>query len=153
MAEPAGYSRRRLLEMCGAAAFGLTLPDLLRGRAASAAPRADRTFGRARSVIVLFMSGGPSHPDTWDRKPDAAASLEGRSEFKPIKTNVPGIEIAEQFPRLARVADKYAIIRSLTPPGIDHSTSAYEMLTGRRHPQPGERREPGPDDFPHIGAV
>src|SRR5439155_11079560 len=129
MTEPVGYSRRRLLQMCGATALGLTLPDLLRLRAASAAPGADQTFGRARSVIMLFMSGGPAHQDTWDLKPEAPAEVRG--EFKPIKTNVPGIEICEHFPRLARVADRYAIIRSLTHPGIDHSTSAYEMLTGR----------------------
>lgn len=153
MPETRGYSRRRLLRMCAAGAFGLALPDILRLRAASADSLAarDRSFGRARSVIMLFMSGGPAHQDTWDLKPDAPAEVRG--PFKPIRTNVPGIEICEHFPRLARAADKYAIIRSLSHPGIDHSTSAYEMLTGRRHPNPGERREPGPDDFPHVGAV
>jgi len=154
--EARGYSRRRLLRMAGLGGFGLALPDLLRLRAASAASmpgngRPDGGFGRAKSVIMLFMSGGPAHQDTFDLKPDAPAEVRG--EFKPIKTNVPGIEICEHFPRLAQVADKYAILRAVTHPGIDHSTSAYEMLTGRRHPQPGERREPGPDDFPHIGAV
>ena len=100
---------------------------------------------------MLFMFGGPAHQDTWDLKPDAPA--EYRGEFKPIRTNVPGIEICEHFPHLAQVADKYCLLRALTHPGVDHSTSAYEMLTGHRHLQPGERRPPGPDDFPHIGSV
>src|SRR5687767_11981275 len=98
------FSRRRLLRMCGTSALGLTLPDLLRQREASAAGAFSRApgFGRARSVIMLFMSGGPAHQDTWDLKPDAPAEVRG--EFKPIRTNVPGIEICEHFPKLARVA-------------------------------------------------
>jgi hypothetical protein len=139
--------------MCAGGAFGLALPELLAARAAAASGSAPRSpgFGRARSVIMLFMTGGPAHQDTWDLKPNAPAEVRG--EFRPIRTNVPGLEICEHFPKLAQVADRYAVIRSLTHPGIDHSTSAYEVLTGRRHPKPGERREPGPDDFPHIGAV
>jgi hypothetical protein len=145
-------SRRELVRACGMGAVGLTLPDYLWLREASAqAPVQSRTFGKARSVLMLFMSGGPAHQDTWDLKPDAPAEIRG--EFQPIRTNVPGIEICEHFPNLAQVADKYAILRSVTHPGIDHSTSAYEMLTGHRHPEPGERRDPGPDDFPHVGAV
>ncbi|HEU4753041.1 MAG TPA: DUF1501 domain-containing protein, partial [Armatimonadota bacterium] len=132
-----GLSRRRLLQMCGAGTLGLALPELLYARAASASTGGGRTFGRAKSVIMLFMSGGPPHQDTFDLKPDAPAEVRG--EFKPIETNVSGIRISEHLPHMAKVADKYAIIRSLTHPGIDHSTSAYEMLTGRRHPNPGER--------------
>src|SRR5262245_12505886 len=146
-------TRRRLLRDIGLGAFGLGLPDLLRLRAAAAAagPPRERSFGQARSVVMLFMTGGPAHQDTWDLKPDAPA--EYRGEFRPIKTNVPGVEICEHFPLLSRVADHYALLRAVTHPGIDHSTSAYEMLTGHRHPNPGERRDPGPDDFPHLGAV
>jgi hypothetical protein len=136
--------------MCGAGAFGFSLAELFHLREAAAARR-ETGFGRARSVILLFMSGGPAHQDTFDLKPDAPADVRG--EFRPIETNVSGIRISEHLPHLARVADRYAILRSVTHPGIDHSTSAYEMLTGHRHPNPGERREPGPDDFPHLGAV
>ncbi|MFN3649065.1 MAG: DUF1501 domain-containing protein [Armatimonadota bacterium] len=146
-----GYSRRRLLQRGGIGALGLSLPELLRLRAASAAAGKSNGFGRARSVIMLFMTGGPPHQDTFDLKPDAPAEVRG--EFKPIETNVSGIRISEHYPRLAQVADRYAIVRSLSHPGIDHSTSAYEVLTGHRHPNPGERRDPGPDDFPHVGAV
>jgi hypothetical protein len=131
---------------------GLALPEFFRAKAAAAgvAPRS-KTFGKARSVVLLFMCGGPAHQDTFDMKPEAPADVRG--EFKPIETNVTGIRICEHYREMAKIADKYAIIRSVSHPGIDHSTSAYEMLTGRRHPNPGERRDPGPDDFPHLGAV
>jgi hypothetical protein len=145
-------SRRQILEMCGMGSVGLTLPEFFHAKAAAAGTAANsRTFGKARSVVLLFMCGGPAHQDTFDLKPDAPADVRG--EFKPVETNVSGIQICEHYREMAKIADKFAILRSVTHPGIDHSTSAYEMLTGRRHPNPGERRDPGPDDFPHLGAV
>lgn len=148
------FTRRHLLRGTALTACGLTTAELFRLRAAAAAAGPaglGAGFGRARSVLMLFMCGGPAHQDTWDLKPDAPAEVRG--EFRPIETSVPGIRISEHFPLLARQAHHYAIIRSFSHPGIDHSTSAYEVLTGHRHPLPGERRPPGPDDFPHLGAV
>src|SRR5262249_58911974 len=83
---------------------GRTLRALVQVERAAAAPAARR---RARSVIMLFLSGGPSHLDMWDLKPDAPEEIRGT--FSPIHTNVSGIDISEHMPRMARVADKYTI--------------------------------------------
>lgn len=80
-------------------------------RVAAGAPFAGMSASRRQSCIVLVLTGGPSHLDTWDMKPDAPSEIRG--PFRPIRTNVPGIEIAEIFPRMARHADKYALIRSV----------------------------------------
>src|ERR1019366_6709043 len=74
-------------------------------------PTASRSFGRAKSCILVYLFGGPSHIDIWDMKPAAPAEIRG--EFKPIATNVPGIQITEHLPRLARLANQYAVVRSL----------------------------------------
>ena len=103
-------SRRGVLQVGGLGALGFGLSDLLRAQAAQAAEpvpaAAPRAFGKANSVILIWLSGGPSHQDLWDIKPDAPAELRG--EFKPIKTNVPGIDVSELLPRVAKHADKYA---------------------------------------------
>ncbi len=96
------------------------------------------------SCIMLLLVGGPSQLDTWDMKPDAPAGIRG--PFRPIKTNVPGVEISEIFPRMARHADKYAIIRSLyhTAPAF-HDTGHQMMQTGRLFHDNVE--------YPHFGCV
>jgi Protein of unknown function (DUF1501) len=113
-----GPSRRDFLGVGSIAGLGLGLPGLL--RAASAAPPADPSFGRARRCILLFPFGGPSQLDTFDPKPDAPAGIRG--EFRPIATSVPGVQVSELFPRLARLADKYTIVRSVTHGDAVHST-------------------------------
>src|ERR671937_67763 len=85
---------------------------------------------KARACILLFMWGGPAQQDTWDPKPQAPA--EYRGEFKPIPTNVPGIQVCEHLPRLARHADKYTVVRSLTHRDTNHPSGCYWMFTG--HP-------------------
>ena len=92
--------RRDVLKAGSLGLLGLTLPDLLRGRA-TAQPQTirDSSFGRAKACILLFMWGGPAHQDTWDLKPHAPAEIRG--EFKPIATRVPGIDICEHFPQIA----------------------------------------------------
>src|SRR5262245_1924149 len=97
-------NRRELLRIGGTTLFGLTLPDLLRAQAAEGKSSA------AKQMLFIFLSGGPPHIDSFDMKPQAPAEIRG--EFKPIQTNVPGIQIAELMPRLAKHADKYTIIRS-----------------------------------------
>jgi hypothetical protein len=141
-----GLSRREFLRVGGLAVGGLTLPGLLRGRAAAASPAP-----RARACIQLFMWGGPSQLETFDLKPHAPDGVRG--EFRPADTNVPGIRICEHLPLLARTADRYAILRSVTHTGVNHGTSAYHMLTGRIHPTPGTLRHPAPDDHPHVGCA
>src|SRR5262245_45481408 len=102
-----GVRRRDFLKVGVLAGLNLTLPDYLR-RAAAGEVR----LAKGQSAIVIHLSGGPSHIDSFDLKPDAPE--EYRGEFKPIKTNVPGLEICEHLPRLARCADKFALIRNLT---------------------------------------
>src|SRR6185436_17274106 len=91
-----GWTRRELLRAGALGLFGLSVPGLLQGRAAAPTQGKTPSFGRAKSCILLFMWGGPAHQDTWDLKPDAP--LEIRGEFRPIATNVPGIQICEHFP-------------------------------------------------------
>jgi hypothetical protein len=116
-----GVSRRNALRIggftFGAAALGLA--DVFRTEAA-APPR------KHKSLINIFLGGGPPHQDTFDLKPDAPAEIRG--EFKPIKTNVPGIEICEVFPKLAQMMDKFAIVRSIVGAGGGHD--AYQCTTG-----------------------
>jgi hypothetical protein len=115
----------------------------------NAAARAS-SGGANRSCILIYLFGGPSHLDIWDLKSNAPPEIRG--EFKPIATNVPGIQITEHLPRLAGMADKYAIIRSLTHGDSAHGSAGHAMLTGR---SPKTRGEVAPtvDDFPHYGAV
>ena len=130
--------------------FGLGLGDLLGARAkaeeTAAAAGGSGTFGRAKACILLFMWGGPAQQDTWDLKPQAPAEIRG--EFKPIATNVPGIQICEHFPQLAQRTDKLAIVRSMTHGDVNHTTATHYLLTGQP-PSDGDLRA----DWPHIGAV
>lgn len=106
---------------------GLSLPALLQYQAEAAAPR---PAGKARSVIFLFLEGGPSTIDMWDLKPEAPAEIRG--PYKPIKTSVPGIEIGEHLPRCAAVAHRYAILRSHSHNDNGHSTGYHYVMTGYR---------------------
>jgi hypothetical protein len=142
-----GLTRREWLRAGGLALAGLSLPELLRSRVTAARPPRPK----ARSCIQLFMWGGPSQQETFDLKPDAPEGIRG--QFKPIATSVPGTHISEHLPRLARLANRYAILRSVTHTGVNHGTSAYHMLTGHIHFTPGTLRHPTPNDFPSIGCA
>ncbi len=151
-----GVDRRNFLRIGGLGAGGLLLPELLRQRA-SAAPTARPSadgFGRAKSCILLFMGGGPSQLATFDLKPDAPAEVRG--DFKPIATDVPGIQISDHLPLLSRQAHKYAVVRSVTDEyvGGAHGQSVYLALTGHRSPRvPGDDVRPSPEDYPCLGSV
>ena len=130
-----GWTRRDCLRFGLGGAMGLV------GAASAAradAPEAGRSFGRAKSCILVYLFGGPSHIDIWDMKPDAVPEIRG--EFKPIATNVPGVQITEHLPRLARLADQYAIIRSLAHGDNAHGSAGHTMLTGRRPRRPRRGR-------------
>ena len=88
----------------------------------------------ADSVILIWLGGGSTHLDTWDLKPNAPAEIRG--QFKPIKTNVSGIEICEHLPNMAKIADKYTIVRSMTSPEAAHERGTHYMMTGFE-PLPG----------------
>lgn len=118
-----GVGRRELLRAGAVGAIGLSLPQWLRLRAAGAVAPA-----RARSVIFLWLWGGPSHIDTLDMKP--GAPVEYRGPYRPVATSVPGVEICELLPQLARRAECYAILRSLHHGSNDHGIAGTIGLTG-----------------------
>ena len=148
-----GLARRDFLRVGALGGLGLTLPTLL--RAAASQETGPARFGQARRCILLFLTGGPPQLDTWDLKPDAP--LEYRGELRPIATNVPGIHISELLPRLARQADQYCIVRSVTHGDNIHTSAGYTMLTGVVHPQANGKSaddiRPGANDHPHIGSL
>src|ERR1051326_229447 len=122
---------------------GLWLANSLPLRAWAARSTSEQT-GKARSVIQIWLWGGPTHLDTFDPKPDAGSDYSG--EFgKPIETNVSGIRINELLPLLAKQADKYSIIRGMTHGNNGHETASYMVQTGRIA---GERTV-----YPCVGAV
>ena len=117
-----GLSRRDFFKVGALSVGGLTFADLLRVRAASS--QSAGTSGKA--IIMVYLNGGPSHMDLYDLKPDAP--VEYRGEFKPIQTNVPGMEISELLPMQAKIADKFAIIRNMKFQQEGHT--APELYTG-----------------------
>src|SRR5262245_59178746 len=129
-----GLSRRDLLQAGGLGMFGLSLPALLRGRAAAATgdPR-HPTFGKAKSCMIVFLNGGCSHHDTYDMKPAAPAEIRG--EFQPIATNLPGLDICEHLPHVARQMDKVLLCRSVTHRDNNHPSACYWMFTGHEYPR------------------
>jgi len=133
-----GIRRRDFLKVGALGAMGLTLADWLRMKAQGAVQE-----GKARSVIQLWMGGGPTHLDTFDPKPKAGEDYCGPYK-NPVQTNVPGIQLCETLPMLAKQADKFSIIRSMTHGNNGHETATYIMQTGTM-----------PSDlvYPSMGAV
>jgi hypothetical protein len=124
-----GITRRELLQVGFSGLLGIGLSSLLTRRALAAATARSR---RARSVVLVFLTGAPSHIDTFDMKPDAPAEVRG--EFKPIATKVPGIQVCEHLPRLAARTDRLAIVRSLSHRDYNHLTATHQLLTGNLMP-------------------
>jgi len=135
-----GLRRRDFLHAGALSTLGLTLPAFLSLKAQGA------TNDEAPDVncIMMMLVGGPSQLDTWDMKPNAPAEIRG--PHRPIKTNVPGIEISEIFPRMAKHADKFSLVRSMyhTAAGV-HDSGHQMMQTGRIFQ--------GGVEHPHIGCV
>ena len=155
-----GWSRREFLRIGGSAIMGISLPQILaleaKAKAEGIAPSSHSGFGKAKSVIWLFLQGGPSHIDIWDPKPDAPSNIRG--EFNPIRSNVPGIWLSEVMPKLAQQMDKATLIRSMsyTPAGLfNHTAAIYQMLTGETPDKvspSGQLEPPSPNDHPNCGA-
>ncbi|QJW98221.1 DUF1501 domain-containing protein [Frigoriglobus tundricola] len=131
-----GVSRRSFLKVGALGVGGLTLPQLLRAEAAGGKKS-------HKSVIMVYLSGGMAHQDTFDLKPNGPAELKG--EFKPIPTNVTGIQFGEHLPKLAQCADKLAVIRSLVGQRDEHSS--WQSMTGTT--MDAAKRE----NKPHFGSV
>lgn len=143
-----GLTRRELLQVGGAGLLGLSLPRVWAAEAAQSERR-----GRARSVLFLFLFGGPSQTDTFDMKPDAAEGIRG--PFRPIASRTPGLRICEHLPRLAQVSDRFCVVRTLTHRHNDHNACHY-IQTG--HPLPPAPRgaanvDATDRDWPAIGSV
>ncbi|HEY1064692.1 MAG TPA: DUF1501 domain-containing protein [Pirellulales bacterium] len=134
-----GLTRRDFLQVGALGALGMSLPQLLAAQA-----QAKDAADNEKSVIMIFNLGAPSQLDTWDMKPDAPAEIRG--PFKPIKTNVPGIEISEILPQMAKLADRFSIVRSCfhTAAAV-HDTGHQMMQTGRLFT--------GGVNTPHAGCV
>src|SRR5438309_50487 len=154
-----GPTRRELLRSGSIGLFGLNLANFFALQKAQAATNkfdGARGFGTAKSVIMIFLQGGPSHIDIWDPKPDAPANIRG--EFKPIKTKIPGTNIGEHMPMMAQAMDKVTLIRSMsyTPEGLfNHTAAIYQMLTGYppdKVSPSGQLEPPSPRDFPTAGS-
>lgn len=146
-----GLNRRDMLRIGGLGTLGFSLPNLLRNQANAVAPAdADRSFGKARNVLFIFMAGGPSQYETFDPKPDAPAEIRGT--FKPIATSVPGITFCELLPRTARIADKICVVRSMATDDPNHESAGYWVNTGYRYTGPN-MRSVNPTDWPTFGSV
>jgi uncharacterized protein (DUF1501 family) len=149
----ASCTRRQILQVGGLGWLGLLLPDLLRAQTQQE-PSPKSTFGRAKSIIVLYLHGGHAQQETWDPKPDAPSPARG--EFGAIATSVPGIHVGELLPRSAKMVHKLAVIRSLSHPNANHVQASLAAMTGHAHPPSEESRgdfPPSPSDFPPFGAV
>ncbi len=157
-----GPTRRELMRIGSIGLMGISLPHFFlwrqQAKASPAAARLEgsRGFGSAKSVVMVFLQGGPSHIDIWDPKPDAPENVRG--EFKPIKTSIPGTLVSEHMPMMAKHLDKATLIRSMsyTPNGLfNHTAAIYQMLTGYppdKVSPSGQLEPPTPADFPTAGS-
>src|SRR5438876_4089251 len=133
----ARLNRREWLRVGGLGALALGLPDLFQARA-EANSTSKRSFGRAKSLILLYLHGGAAQQETWDPKPDGPSPARG--EFGVTATSVPGVRIGELLPRSARLMHKLAIIRSLSHGNANHVQASLSALTGHAHPPAAESR-------------
>jgi hypothetical protein len=146
---PLRISRRRMLQVGGIGLFGLSLPSLLRANSRSGPTGLAAT---ADSCILVFLNGGPSHLDMWDMKP--AAPQEVRGEFKPIASSVPGIQLSEHLPRLAKHMHHCALVRSVHHSVNNaHAAAVYAGLTGHDRGDANVAVGAAQNDYPSIGSV
>jgi hypothetical protein len=153
-------SRRDFLRVGGAGMLGMSLNNILRAQSASAGSQfAHRTgWGQAKSVIMVYLQGGPSHLDLWDPKEPHTVPDKVRSEFKNIPTKIPGVNFTDIIPRLAQINDKFTTIRSMsyTPNGLfNHTAAIYQIMTGYTTDKvspSGQLEPPNSKDFPNFGS-
>ncbi|MDP6903903.1 MAG: DUF1501 domain-containing protein [Verrucomicrobiota bacterium] len=153
-----GMTRRDVLRVGGSGMLGLSLGGMLEMQAQAKETKISGGpgWGKAKSVILLYLQGGPSHLDLWDPKPDAPSNV--KSIFKPIKTKLPGVNFTELLPNLAKVNDKFTMMRSVsyTPNGLfNHTAAIYQMMTGYTTDKvsaSGQLEPPSPKDFPNFGS-
>ena len=157
-----GLTRRDLLRVGGSGILGVSLAQMFALQDASAnnnaaqAPAGGPGFGKAKSVIFIYLQGGPSHLDLWDPKENVPDKV--RSVFKPIPTKLNGVQVMETLPKIAQILDKTTLIRSMsyTPNGLfNHTAAIYQMHTGYTTDKvspSGQLEPPSPKDFPTLGS-
>lgn len=144
-------SRRTALTAGGLCGLSLSLPDLLRSRVEASS--STDSFGRAKNVIMLFLHGGHPQQETFDPKPEGPSAVRG--EFGAISTALPEVQFSELLPKSAQIADRLAIVRSMSHTNSNHVTACLPAQTGHAHP-PGTPQTdfpPRDSDFPPVGAV
>lgn len=146
-------SRREWLRAGSVAALlpGLKAQTSVAMEAEASNVRGSKGFGRAKSVILVFASGGQSQIDMWDPKPDAPAAIRGA--FDSISTAVSGVRFGEHMPQIASIADKLCVVRNMAHEDLDHGTAFYLAQTGRYHRLRSANPLPSPNDYPCFGSV
>lgn len=152
-----GMTRRDILRVGGAGVMGLSLGQMLQHEAlAKGGSVGGPGWGKAKSVIMVYLQGGPSHLDLWDPKDNVPDNV--KSVFKPISTKLPGVQFTENLSKLAQVNDKFTMIRSMsyTPVGLfNHTAAIYQLHTGYTADKvspSGQLEPPTPKDFPNFGS-
>jgi Protein of unknown function (DUF1501) len=144
------FSRRRALQVGGLGLLGLSLPKILQAKA-----QTKLTGGgpvpRAKSVILLFQWGGPSHVDMFDRKPQAPENIRG--PLSPVPTRLPGLHVCQGLERVAKIMDKVTLIRSVYHSMKNHNSAGYYALSGHAPPSDDQRLRDSLDLFPAYGSV
>mgnify|MGYP000977605335 FL=1 len=151
-------SRRDLLRVGGSSILGMSLGSLLQlgAKANETGAKGGPGWGKAKSVIMVYLQGGPSHLDLWDPKENVPDKI--RSPFSNISTKIPGVKFTEVLPQLARVNDKFTMIRSMsyTPNGLfNHTAAIYQIMTGYTTDKvspSGQLEPPNAKDFPNFGS-
>src|ERR1051325_10811107 len=149
-------TRRDLLRIGGTGILGLSLGSLFKLQALAGERGGVPGWGTAKNVVMIYLQGGPSHLDLWDPKESAPDNI--RSSFKPIPTTILGVNFTEILPNLAKVNDKFTMIRSMsyTPNGLfNHTAAIYQIMTGYTTDKvspSGQLEPPDPKDFPNFGS-
>lgn len=151
-------TRRDIMRIGGAGLFGMSLGPMLQwqAEAAATAHTGGPGWGKAKSIILVYLQGGPSHLDLWDPKENVPDNV--RSSFKNISTQIPGVQFTEILPRLAKLNDRFTLIRAMSysPNGLfNHTAAIYQMMTGYTTDKvsaSGQLEPPSPKDFPNFGS-
>ena len=149
-------TRRDLLRVGGASMLGLSLGSMFELQAMANTSGGGPGWGKAKSIILVYLQGGPSHIDLWDPKENVPDNV--KSAFTNISTKIPGVQFTELLPKLSKVNDKFTMIRSMsyTPNGLfNHTAAIYQMMTGYTTDKvspSGQLEPPSPKDFPNFGS-
>src|SRR5438034_824167 len=149
--QASSFTRRHVLKIGGLGMLGLTLNKLWAAEDKWKAQKIKAPAARAKSVIFLYQFGGPSHIDMFDMKPDAPEGIRG--PHKPISSNVPGLQVSEHLPRVAKIMDKVTLIRSMHHTMKNHNSASYYALSGHAPPVDDIRLKDTLNLFPAYGSV